>query len=136
MSIYVYIYIYIYIYIQNLQSLTLYLCYSNCGLYIFYHQNWALIIYKYSKTHTSIYIKFVWCHQHLSLIQLCVYVILQCYKKLKILLKNSLYSCKKPLIIANKRSKNAWGNFGKFINQLQPKTKTLVRKLERILIKL
>ena len=27
-------------------------------------------------------------------------------------------------------------NFGKFINQFQPKTKTLVRKLERILIKL
>ena len=27
-------------------------------------------------------------------------------------------------------------NFGKFIYQLQPKTKTLVRKLERILIEL
>ena len=27
-------------------------------------------------------------------------------------------------------------NFGKFIDRLQPKTKTLVRKLERILIKL
>ena len=32
--------------------------------------------------------------------------------------------------------KGAWDIFGKFIYQLQPKTKTLVRKLERILIKL
>ena len=33
-------------------------------------------------------------------------------------------------------SESTQGNFGKFINQLQPKTQTLVRKLERNLIKL
>ena len=33
-------------------------------------------------------------------------------------------------------SENAQDNFGKFIYQSQPKTKTLIRKLERILIKL
>ena len=37
--------------------------------------------------------------------------------------------------MAYERSKSARDNFGKFINQLQPKTKALVRKLERILIK-
>ena len=31
--------------------------------------------------------------------------------------------------------KSALDNFGKFINQFQPETKTLIRKLERILIK-
>ena len=30
----------------------------------------------------------------------------------------------------------AWDYFGKFIYQFQPKTKTFIRKLERILIKL
>ena len=37
---------------------------------------------------------------------------------------------------ACKKSKSARNNFGKLINQFKPKTKTLVRKLERILIKL
>ena len=31
---------------------------------------------------------------------------------------------------------SAWDNFGKFIHQFQPETKTLLRKLERILNKL
>ena len=35
-----------------------------------------------------------------------------------------------------KESKNAQDNFGKFINQLQPKTKTLIKELEMILIEL
>ena len=38
--------------------------------------------------------------------------------------------------MANERSKSIRDNFGKFVNQFQPKTKTLVRKPERILIKL
>ena len=38
-------------------------------------------------------------------------------------------------MIAYERSESAWDKFGKFIYQLQPRTKTLVRKLERILIK-
>ena len=33
-------------------------------------------------------------------------------------------------------SKSAWDNFGKFIYQFQPETKTLIRKLEKILNKL
>ena len=38
--------------------------------------------------------------------------------------------------MAYERSENAWDNFGKFIHQFQPETKTLIWKLERILIKL
>ena len=37
--------------------------------------------------------------------------------------------------MAYERSKSAGDNFVKFIHQFQPKTKTLARKLERILIK-
>ena len=43
--------------------------------------------------------------------------------------------CKQPLTMAYKRSERTRDNFGKFIYQFQPKTKTLIRKLERILIK-
>ena len=50
--------------------------------------------------------------------------------------KNNLYISKQPLRMAYERSESIWDNFGKFIYQLQPKTKTLVRKLERILIEL
>ena len=35
-----------------------------------------------------------------------------------------------------KKFENAQDNFGKFIYQFQPLTKTLIKKLERILIKL
>ena len=35
-----------------------------------------------------------------------------------------------------KRSESTRDNFSKFIHQFQPKTKTLIKKLERILIKL
>ena len=40
------------------------------------------------------------------------------------------------LMVAYEGSKSAWDNFGKLIHQFQPETKTLIRKLERILIKL
>ena len=49
---------------------------------------------------------------------------------------NTLYKSKQPLIMAYKGSESAQDNFGKFIHQFQPETKTLIRKLERILIKL
>ena len=39
-------------------------------------------------------------------------------------------------MMAYERAESAQDNFGKFPYQLQPKTKTLVRKPERILIKL
>ena len=39
-------------------------------------------------------------------------------------------------MIAYEGSERARDNFGKFIYQFQPETKTLIRKLERILIKL
>ena len=58
------------------------------------------------------------------------------YLQFKNMLKSILYICKKHLIMAYKGSKSTWGNFLIFIYQLQPKTKTLVRKFERILIKL
>ena len=38
--------------------------------------------------------------------------------------------------MAYERSESALDNFGTFIHQFQPETKTLIRKLERILIKL
>ena len=39
---------------------------------------------------------------------------------------------KQPLMMAYEGFKSAWDNFGKFIYQFQPETKTLIRKLERI----
>ena len=39
-------------------------------------------------------------------------------------------------MMAYEGSESAWGNFGKFLHQFQPETKTLIRKLERILVKL
>ena len=39
-------------------------------------------------------------------------------------------------MMAFERSESARENFGKFIHQFQPETMTLIRKLERILIKL
>ena len=67
--------------------------------------------------------------------QLGVCVVLLCHKdqKLSKLIKNTFYTCKQPLMIAYEKSEI---NFGKFIHQFQPETKTLIRKLERILIKL
>ena len=38
--------------------------------------------------------------------------------------------------MAYERSESAWDNFGKFIHQFTPETKTLIRKVKRILIKL
>ena len=77
--------------------------------------------------------KFGRCHRHLNFIQLFVDVILECYKKSKI---NSLYLCKQRLIMADERSESPRDNFGKFINEFQLETKTLIRKFERVLIKL
>ena len=39
-------------------------------------------------------------------------------------------------MMAYEGSKSAWDNFGKFIHHFQPETKTLTKKLERILNKL
>ena len=39
-------------------------------------------------------------------------------------------------MMAYEGSESAWDNFGKFIYQFQPETKTHIMKLERILIKL
>ena len=55
-------------------------------------------------------------------------------KKKKI--PNNLHTCKHSLFMAYERSKSTRKNIGKFIYQLQPKTKPLVRKLGRILTKL
>ena len=38
-------------------------------------------------------------------------------------------------MMAYERSESAWDNFGKFTHQVQPETNTLIRKLERNLIK-
>ena len=69
-----------------------------------------------------------------------LHFIILCYKKPKKffqkLFKNTLYASKEPLMMAYERSKSTWDNFGKFIHQFQPETKILIRKLERILIKL
>ena len=52
-------------------------------------------------------------------------------------LKRPFVTFAKPLLMmVYEESRSAWDNFGKFIYQPQPKTKALVRKLERIPIKL
>ena len=43
------------------------------------------------------------------------------------------YTGKQPLMMAYKGPKSAQDYFGKFIYQFQPETKTLIRKLERVL---
>ena len=57
-------------------------------------------------------------------------------KNLKRKKNNTLYTNKQPLIMIYEKSKRARDNFSKFIYQFQPKIKTLVRKIVRILIKL
>ena len=50
--------------------------------------------------------------------------------------KYNLNIGKQTLMIAYERSESAGDNFAKFIYQLQPKTKALVRKLEKDLNKI
>ena len=42
------------------------------------------------------------------------------------------YTSKQPLMMAYEGSESARDNFGKFMHQCHPETKTLIRKLERI----
>ena len=67
------------------------------------------------------------------LFMIYIYLIFAMLKRIK---KNNLYICKQPLIMAYEGFESAPDNFSKFIYHLQPKTKALVWKLERILIKL
>ena len=53
-----------------------------------------------------------------------------------IYVSSEVYTSKQPLMIAYEGSESAQDNFGKFIYQFQPETKTLIRRLERILNKL
>ena len=46
------------------------------------------------------------------------------------------YICKQPFLMAYERFESARDNFGKFIHQFQSETKTLIRKLKWILIRL
>ena len=39
-------------------------------------------------------------------------------------------------MMAYESSESTWDNFGKFLHQFQTETKTLIRKFERILIKI
>ena len=52
-------------------------------------------------------------------------------KPLKTLLRNTLDTCKQSLMMVFEKSESFRDNFGKFIYQLQPEAKTLVRKLEK-----
>ena len=74
------------------------------------------------------------------MVQLSVCIFLLYYKNPKIFKThfktNSLYTCKRLLMMVYERSESARDNFGKFIHQFQPETKTLIRKFERIFIKL
>ena len=47
-----------------------------------------------------------------------------------------MQASKQPLMMAYKGFESAWDNFWKFINQFQPETKRLIRKLEKIVNKL
>ena len=49
---------------------------------------------------------------------------------------NTPYTSKQPLMMAFEGFESARDNFGKFIHQLQPETKTFIKKLKRILNKL
>ena len=40
------------------------------------------------------------------------------------------------MMMAYERSERTWDNFDKFIHKFQPETKTLIRKLKKILLKL
>ena len=44
---------------------------------------------------------------------------------------NTPYTSKQPLMMAYEGSESAWGNFGIFIYQFQPETKTLIRNLKK-----
>ena len=69
-------------------------------------------------------------------IQPSIHIFLLCYKKnfqklSKFIFKNNTpYISKQPLMMAYESTRD---NFGKFLYQFQPKTKTLIRKLEMIL---
>ena len=58
------------------------------------------------------------------------------YFQKSFLKNNTPYTSKQPLMMVYEGSESARDNFGKFIYQFQPETKTLIRKLERILNKL
>ena len=47
-----------------------------------------------------------------------------------------LNTLKQPLMMAYERTESAHDYFGKYIHQFLPETKTLIRELDRILIKL
>ena len=54
-----------------------------------------------------------------------------CLYSLFKILSNTPYTNKQPLMMAYEGSESARDNFGKFIYQFQPETKTLIRKLEK-----
>ena len=67
----------------------------------------------------------------LFFIQRCIRIFLLCYKKLSKTFKNNTpYTNKQPLMIAYEVSESAGDNFGKFIYQFQPETKTFIRNLK------
>ena len=79
---------------------------------------------------------FYWPSSGVACMSKSVFFFYEKRRTLKNPLENTLYTCKQPLMMAYKRSKRVRDNFSKFIYQFQPETKTLIRKLERILIKL
>ena len=68
-------------------------------------------------------------------VQIDLYVMLQWYKKPKKLFKNKkrnpIYTRKQPLMVVYQKSESTRDSVGKFTNQFQPKTKTLIRKLDK-----
>ena len=69
----------------------------------------------------------------ISVESILVFIALQNYAKL---IKNTLYTCKQPLMMASEGSESARDNFSKFIHQFQLETKILIQKYERVLFKL
>ena len=66
--------------------------------------------------------------------------IISCLERVEVLRPTytlfSPYTSKQPLMMVCEGSESAQNNFGKFIHQFQPETKTLIRKLKRIVYKL
>ena len=98
-------------------------------IYVLYCCYWTLFFYKYSKQYIYIYI-YVWLNNKDTFF---LYIFI---KILSSFLINVLVSGWNWWMIFTKIVPSAFGHFGKFIRQFQPETKTLIRKLEKILMKL
>ena len=87
--------------------------------------------HTHSHTHIYIYIFGLFIVENTTII---AHEINELRQQILEILHIKRFEKKITLMMAYGRSESAWDNFSKFIYQLQPKARTLVRKLERIVI--